>query len=243
MALVQCPECASQVSDRATACPKCGYPLAVVQKPGTPVAPKTMAAAQTGSFWLCPSCGKHVPTRQESCACGFARPQGVAVPVANPRPAVTLTPRFHEPERETPWKAIATLCVGGLVLAGAFKISMNAAQQPDPKDSKLASLLRQPSPEPAQQGYFLPGPAALLSGQQTVTQPGPPQPREPTQVQIVMVPAAAPTATAAQGVIKAQMTREQEGSLAFEATMTFSRRRPTRRTWLGSAIAPAVTRT
>ena len=28
MALVYCPECDSQVSDQAIACPKCGYPIA-----------------------------------------------------------------------------------------------------------------------------------------------------------------------------------------------------------------------
>jgi zinc-ribbon domain len=27
MALISCPECNSRVSDRATSCPKCGYPL------------------------------------------------------------------------------------------------------------------------------------------------------------------------------------------------------------------------
>jgi len=27
MALVRCPECSGQVSDRAASCPKCGYPL------------------------------------------------------------------------------------------------------------------------------------------------------------------------------------------------------------------------
>ena len=27
MALVKCPECGNQVSDRASACPKCGYPF------------------------------------------------------------------------------------------------------------------------------------------------------------------------------------------------------------------------
>ena len=43
MALVKCPECSSQISDKATACPSCGYPIssvlstpqtAAVQSPG-----------------------------------------------------------------------------------------------------------------------------------------------------------------------------------------------------------------
>lgn len=173
MALVQCPECANQVSDQATACPKCGYPLAVTQKPNSPVTTRTAATAQTGSFWLCPSCGKHVPTRQAACACGLARPQGGALPIASPRPATTLTPQFHEPERETPWKAIATLCVGGLVLAGAFKISMEAAKQPAPKDSKLLGALALPTEPARQEGYFLPVPPGAPLTQQPGMQPSP----------------------------------------------------------------------
>ena len=27
MALINCPECSQSVSDKATACPKCGYPI------------------------------------------------------------------------------------------------------------------------------------------------------------------------------------------------------------------------
>jgi len=27
MALIKCPECSNWVSDKATSCPKCGYPL------------------------------------------------------------------------------------------------------------------------------------------------------------------------------------------------------------------------
>ena len=37
MALVKCPECSAQISDKATACPSCGYPIpAVVSAPQTP---------------------------------------------------------------------------------------------------------------------------------------------------------------------------------------------------------------
>lgn len=27
MALIRCPECEAEVSDKATSCPKCGYPI------------------------------------------------------------------------------------------------------------------------------------------------------------------------------------------------------------------------
>lgn len=32
MALVNCPECGTQVSDRAEKCPKCAYPLNILSK-------------------------------------------------------------------------------------------------------------------------------------------------------------------------------------------------------------------
>lgn len=34
MTLMACPECQGQVSDRAPACPHCGYLIAAGQKPG-----------------------------------------------------------------------------------------------------------------------------------------------------------------------------------------------------------------
>ncbi len=33
MALIQCPECGSQVSDKALSCPRCGYPMSSAEKP------------------------------------------------------------------------------------------------------------------------------------------------------------------------------------------------------------------
>src|ERR1700690_4250812 len=59
MALVACPECASQVSDQATACPKCGHPVAGPSVPqpaappsygGPPLAQKNATASL--SMWL-----------------------------------------------------------------------------------------------------------------------------------------------------------------------------------------------
>ena len=41
MALIQCPECGSQVSDKALSCPRCGYPMSPAEKPRK--SPKTSA--------------------------------------------------------------------------------------------------------------------------------------------------------------------------------------------------------
>ena len=32
MALIECPECNKEVSDRAISCPHCGFPIADIQK-------------------------------------------------------------------------------------------------------------------------------------------------------------------------------------------------------------------
>jgi len=36
MALIQCPECGKEISDKVTACPHCGYPLAEQPQPASP---------------------------------------------------------------------------------------------------------------------------------------------------------------------------------------------------------------
>lgn len=41
MALIQCPECGSQVSDKALSCPRRGYPMSSAEKPRK--SPKTSA--------------------------------------------------------------------------------------------------------------------------------------------------------------------------------------------------------
>jgi ribosomal protein L7/L12 len=33
MALIKCPECSNEISDKAIACPKCGYPLPPASQP------------------------------------------------------------------------------------------------------------------------------------------------------------------------------------------------------------------
>lgn len=36
MALIKCPECGSEISDRAASCPRCGYPINNSNNSGTP---------------------------------------------------------------------------------------------------------------------------------------------------------------------------------------------------------------
>jgi membrane protein YdbS with pleckstrin-like domain len=46
MALIQCPDCGVDVSDRAAACPKCACPIAeIVKEQGTPMRPRSSSSA------------------------------------------------------------------------------------------------------------------------------------------------------------------------------------------------------
>ena len=47
MALIKCPECQSEVSDKAKTCPKCGYPIDEIAK---------NEPSSTGMN-ICPKCG------------------------------------------------------------------------------------------------------------------------------------------------------------------------------------------
>lgn len=52
MALIQCPECGNTISDKASTCPKCGYPLINLQVT-CPECQSTVDAKAT----VCPECG------------------------------------------------------------------------------------------------------------------------------------------------------------------------------------------
>lgn len=74
MALITCPECEGMVSDRAKACPHCGFVLESSR---------------------CPECGAKVTADAQTCtACGFplkqAQPQAAPTPAAAPE-YITVT--------------------------------------------------------------------------------------------------------------------------------------------------------
>src|SRR5262249_35388945 len=61
MALISCPECRREVSDRAPACPHCGWPIAESGRPGAQSgkgAPPVVFAAR------CYKCGCSIPEGQ-----------------------------------------------------------------------------------------------------------------------------------------------------------------------------------
>lgn len=105
-----------------------------------------MAPQHTSAFWLCPSCGKHVPARQASCKCGFDRVvEKAAVSVITPRPFSNVRPPEPlEPSRGAPWNAIAALSVVAIVVAGAFKVAVDSPSEVAPKPSQSFAGLAEP---------------------------------------------------------------------------------------------------
>lgn len=77
MALVQCPECTNQVSDRSPACPRCGFPMAELSHP-TP--------ASISNKKVCPNCGSENFIAAEDCFCGYS-----FVAEVNPRQTIEPT--------------------------------------------------------------------------------------------------------------------------------------------------------
>ena len=61
MALIKCPECGKEVSDKAKVCIHCGYPLTV----------ENIESQEIEESMYCPYCGKKLPPGSEFCAyCG-----------------------------------------------------------------------------------------------------------------------------------------------------------------------------
>ncbi len=51
-----------------------------------------MTAQETGRYWLCPKCGRHVPGRLEACRCGASRAEAVEAPVVAAAPPPLASP-------------------------------------------------------------------------------------------------------------------------------------------------------
>lgn len=66
MALIKCPECNNEVSDKAAACPKCGAPVAAS---GPAIAPAE-GSVKMDDGTLCPFCQRPLAPSAISCQCG-----------------------------------------------------------------------------------------------------------------------------------------------------------------------------
>lgn len=121
-----------------------------------------MASTSTSSFWLCPTCNKHVPARNTSCRCGFDRAETKAVvPVTIPsRPTFTI-PDEIEYERPSAAGRVVKVAAWLLLFTGAAYMARRADDPPDPAHKRLAAGILA-STTPAQpQIYYVPVPVRL----------------------------------------------------------------------------------
>jgi primosomal protein N' len=143
MALIRCPECAREASDKAKSCPNCGYPLA------TPTATQTVK---------CHDCAKEFPLEQEVCpACGLFNAQKYqnAEPASEGASHAPTAPIFtKQPEWKTAKKGkgrgflcliAATLFVSLLLILPSFcdkPANIKVARQKTAEERKTALLAR-----------------------------------------------------------------------------------------------------
>lgn len=97
MALINCPECESEVSDKAKSCPKCGYPTADIIK----------------NKASCPECEAEIPDNVKTCPeCGY--------PIDSKTVNVTTTPTNKQVSEPQANKLVPPEMPG--VLVGAIVI-------------------------------------------------------------------------------------------------------------------------
>ena len=119
-------------------------------------------STSTGSFWRCPSCQKHVPSRQDTCRCGFQRSQ--APKLAHEVRVGASAQASNKSERSAPSLggiAGATVMVLLLIGTGYWGYrSFNAPPPPAPEDSELARKIRDARAKSQQpQVVYVPVPA------------------------------------------------------------------------------------
>jgi hypothetical protein len=115
-----------------------------------------IATADTGSFWTCPKCRKHVPSRSLACRCGYDR-QGTTDAIGEV--SVRKGDAPDSPARSHGW------VVWALVAAAALTVGVYVAVKsptPNPADSELAQKLRRRREAPPQQPQvvYIPVPQA-----------------------------------------------------------------------------------
>lgn len=116
------------------------------------------ASSGTGSFWKCPECGKHVPSRLSACRYGFDRSHATAavVDVHLQQPPVVAESRSGG----RAWIVGAILAAGALA-GGAYAVTRPV---PDPADTPLARRIRAARERQAPQVVYVPVPVEAPPG-------------------------------------------------------------------------------
>lgn len=97
--------------------------------------------SETGRFWICPECRRHVPARKDACLCGFDR---TSVPVRMREVSTTPTPQRREGRSvlSTAWPFVV---IAGLVAYIAYGRLSGGTPAPTPSRPAVAE---EPTPIP-----------------------------------------------------------------------------------------------
>jgi hypothetical protein len=105
---------------------------------------KQMTTSQTGSYWLCPGCRRHVPNRVETCRCGFNRQTADAELEEYQRPMrASAEPPAPGPRKSSVLSTILWIIVAAGALAGSIYVAIRIKPPEPARDSKLARMIRE----------------------------------------------------------------------------------------------------
>lgn len=131
MALVKCPQCSVDVSDKASSCPNCGYQL----KAESMISQKAL---------ICEDCGKEIPENVATCPnCGCPIPQRAEEEM----PQKVMIAGVNSTVKTSAKKLVIILLVIAVVLVGVFlavnKIQAQKAAEEAQKAAEEAQLLEE----------------------------------------------------------------------------------------------------
>lgn len=101
----------------------------------------------TGSFWLCPSCRKHVPSRSLKCICGQERGAESIQQARRSVPPIEQAP-IERSGMGALWTIGFGLACAGAVVFAAMQLMKPAPDAPKLKLRAAASPVQQPPPQP-----------------------------------------------------------------------------------------------
>jgi hypothetical protein len=111
-----------------------------------------VAAETAHHTWTCPSCGRHVPRRSDTCHCGLSRARAEELAAAAPVPARPRPPRVPAGRREIvaamPRDVKTLLVVGALVVVAGLAWLLVAPPLPPAAPAVLGYVDASPPPPP-----------------------------------------------------------------------------------------------
>jgi hypothetical protein len=184
-------------------------------------------ASETGRYWLCPQCRKHVPSRQDVCSCGFDRGR-VGLKMREVTVGATRAPEEPRSKLGLVLGILAVPACGALLYLGIARWNAPAIQAEAPGTRRLRTSAPEPPTQQVPRVVYVPVPGSRTSPppkygdvpvpspiDQAVDHYAPPQP-------VAAIPQAVPVPVAAApvdaGPTETDLKRAS-GAIEFEREM------------------------